>query len=287
MTKKFSHCELQNGITGATKCKQTNSLTGFYAGNAEGAQEQRAMNYLTHRSIRKFKTEAIPQEVLDAIMQAGVRASNTGNMQTYCAVVTTDPAQLAKLKPLHFNQPLLDSAPVHIMVCADLHRFTAWCTQRHATPGYGNLMGLLSATIDASLFAQNIAVAAEEKGLGLCFLGTPLYNSDGFAAVLSLPDLVVPLTAIALGYPDEMPPLTERLPLDAVVYREHYTPSTPAMIDAWYKAIEGNPTNQAFVEENAKETLAQVFTDVRYTATMYEEMSQNLVKYLKSKGFTL
>ena len=130
-------------------------------------------------------------------------------------------------------------------------------------------------------------MAAEEKGLGLCFLGTPLYNIDDFASVLSLPDLVVPLTAIALGYPDEMPPLTERLPLDAVVYREHYTPSSPTQIDAWYKAIEGNPTNQAFVGENAKETLAQVFTDVRYTATMYEEMSQNLVKYLKSKGFTL
>lgn len=208
-------------------------------------------------------------------------------MQTYCAIVTTDPAQMARLKPLHFNQPLLDTAPVHIMVCADLHRFTSWCTQRDATPGYGNLMGLLSATIDASLFAENIAVEAENNGLGLCFLGTPLYNINEFASILSLPDLVVPLTAVVLGYPAEEPPLTERLPLEAVVYKERYTPCTPDAIGRWYKEIEQNPTNQNFVKENGKANLAQVYTDVRYSASLYEEMSQKLLDYLESKGFSI
>lgn len=245
------------------------------------------MDYLTHRSIRKFSARSISAALLDSIITAGIRASNTGNMQTYCAIVTTDPAQLAKLKPLHFNQSLLDTAPVHIMVCADLHRFTAWCTQRDAKPGYGNLMGLLSATIDASLFAQNIAVAAESNGLGLCFLGTPLYNVEEFATVLSLPELVVPLTAIALGYPDEEPPLTERLPLEAVAYKERYTPCTPDTINRWYEEIETSPTNRQFVAENGKENLAQVFTDVRYSARLYEAMSQKLINYLESKGFKI
>lgn len=245
------------------------------------------MNYLTHRSIRKFEKRAVPEMLLERILTAGIRASNTGNMQTYCAIVTTDESRLAKLKPLHFNQPLLDSAPVHIMVCADLHRFTAWCTQRDATPGYGNLMGLLSATIDASLFAQNVAVEAENNGLGLCFLGTPLYNIDGFAEVLSLPDLVVPLVAIAMGYPAEEPPLTERLPLEAVVSKESYTPCTPDAINRWYKSMEENPTNQRFVAENGKANLAQVFTDVRYSANLYATMSQKLIDYLEGKGFSI
>lgn len=245
------------------------------------------MNYLTHRSIRKFQVKAIPESVLNAVLQAGVRASNTGNMQTYCAIVTASHEEILKLKPLHFNQPLLDTAPVHIMVCADLNRFSSWCTQRKASPGYGNLMGLLSSAIDASLFAQNVAVAAEDNGLGICFLGTPLYNVEGFASALSLPDLVVPLTAIALGYPDENPPLVERLPLDAVVHRERYTPAAPERIDQWYSAFEQNPTNRAFVEENGKETLAQVFTDVRYPASLYEEMSARLITYLESKGFSI
>lgn len=245
------------------------------------------MDYLTHRSIRKFSAQMVPDALLERILTAGIRASNTGNMQTYCAIVTTDPAQLAKLKPLHFNQSLLDTASVHIMICADLHRFTAWCTHRDATPGYGNLMGLLSATIDASLFAQNIAVAAEDNGLGLCFLGTPLYNIEEFARVLSLPELVVPLSAIALGYPDEEPPLTERLPLEAVAYKERYTPCTSDTIDRWYKEIETNPTNRQFAAENGKENLAQVFTDVRYSASLYEAMSQKLIDYLESRGFKI
>lgn len=245
------------------------------------------MGYLTHKSIRKFSKKPVPQRVRDSILQAGIRASNTGNMQTYCAIVTTEPSQLKRLKPLHFNQPLLDSAPMHIMVCADLHRFSTWCSQRNATPGYGNLMGLLSATIDASLFAQNIAVAAENCGLGICFLGTPLYNIKGFADILSLPDLVVPLTAIALGYPDENPDLTERLPQEAVVYEERYTPSTPERINEWYKNMENNPTNQNYVKENGKENLAQVFTDVRYSANLYEETSKQIIDYLESKGFSI
>ena len=110
---------------------------------------------------------------------------------------------------------------------------------------------------------------------------------EGFASALSLPDLVVPLTAIALGYPDENPPLVERLPLDAVVHRERYTPAAPERIDRWYSAFEQNPTNRAFVEENGKETLAQVFTDVRYPASLYEEMSARLITYLESKGFSI
>ena len=135
------------------------------------------------------------------------------------------------------------------------------------------------------LFAQTFCTLAEEAGLGICYLGTTTYNPQMIIDTLQLPELVFPLTTITVGYPDGIPAQVDRLPLEAAVHDEKYHDYTPEEIDKLYAYKESLPENKQFIEENKKETLAQVFTDVRYTKKDNEFMSENLLKVLRQQGF--
>ncbi|MCK5464992.1 MAG: nitroreductase family protein, partial [Bacteroidales bacterium] len=171
-----------------------------------------------HRSIRKYKPDAIPGEVMDRVLEAGSRASTTGNMQVYSMVVTKDEEIRKQLWEAHFKQEMVLLAPVHITFCADFNRFNKWCRSRGADPGYDNFLSFFTAAIDALLASQNVALEAEANGLGICYLGTATYMADRIIDILSLPTGVVPVAALVLGYPDEEPGLTDRLPMEAVVH---------------------------------------------------------------------
>lgn len=238
------------------------------------------------RTIRKYTDQDIPAELLNELLEVATRASNTGNMQLYSVVVTRDRANKEKLSPAHFNQPMVTTAPVVLTFCADSNRFVKWAEQRKAEAGFDNLQTFIASTIDAMLFAQAFCDAAEEKGLGICYLGTTAYNADKIIEALSLPRLVVPIVTVTVGYPVQpLPDQVERLPLAAVVHQESYTNYTPEAIDELYREKEALEVNKQFVQENNKETLAQVFTDVRYTKTNNEYFSEVLLKVLKDQGF--
>ncbi|RKD87813.1 nitroreductase family protein [Mangrovibacterium diazotrophicum] len=240
-----------------------------------------------HRSIRKYQSTPISEELLSKILDAGTRASTTGNMQLYSVVVTRDEANKSKLAPLHFNQPMVKEAPVLLTICADLNRFNRWCELRNADAGYDNFLWILNAFIDASLFAQNICLAAESEGLGICYLGTALYNAPEISQALGLPKGVIPVTAITVGYPDHNPPLTDRLPLDAVVHYESYNANTDERVNKLFAEKEALESSAKFVVENNKENLAQVFTDVRYKKADNIYFSEKLTTFLKEQGFEI
>ena len=237
------------------------------------------------RTIRRYTEQAIPETLLNELLEVAARASNTGNMQLYSVVVTRDETMKERLAPAHFNQPMITSAPVVLTFCADANRFVKWAEQRKAVAGFDNFQTFIASTIDAMLFAQSFCTAAEEKGLGICYLGTTAYNADQIIKILSLPRLVVPIVTVTVGYPDGQPEQVERLPLQAVVHHETYADYTPAIIDELYRDKEALEVNKQFVRENQKETLAQVFTDVRYTKANNEHFSDVLLNVLKEQGF--
>ncbi len=238
-----------------------------------------------HKTIRKYKEDCISNEVLTSILDAAIRASNTGNMQVYSIVVTTDEKIKTDLSPAHFNQAMVKQAPVVLTFCADFNRFKKWCKLRNAEQGYDNFMSFMTAAIDAIIAAQNACIEAESHGLGICYLGTTLYNMDKIIEVLNLPSGVVPITTITMGYPAEAPELTERLPREAVVHYERYCDYTDENINDLYEEKENLETNQQFVKENKKETLAQVFTDVRYTKANNEHFTKQMFETLKQQGY--
>ena len=238
-----------------------------------------------HRTVRKYTDQTIDPELLNRVLETACRASNTGNIQAYSIIVTTDSAIKQELSPAHFNQPMLMHAPVVLTFCADFNRFTKWCEQRQAEPGYNNFQSFMATAQDAIIAAQTFCVAAESVGLGICYLGTTTYNAGEIIKTLKLPKLVVPITTITVGYPEVIPPQTDRLPLEAIVHRETYHEFTPNDIDQFYAEKENSQFYIDFIAENDKATLAQVFTDIRYPRKNNEFFSEKLLQVLKEQGF--
>ena len=240
---------------------------------------------VNHRSIRNFKADKVPETVLRDILTAGIRASTTGNMQVYSIIVTQDRQGKEKLWELHFKQQMVLQAPLVLTFCADFNRFNIWCRQRKADPGYDNFLSFMTAAIDALLVAQNCALAAESFGLGICYLGTTTYNADKIIEVLELPNAVVPITTLVVGYPSDSPDLTDRLPLEAVVHTEKYKNYEPKDIDFLYGEKDSSEPTARLLKENNLETLAQIFTEKRYTRKDNVNFSQRFLEVIEKQGF--
>ena len=242
---------------------------------------------LERRTIRKYSAEDIDDATLNAILEMGCRASTTGNMQVYSIIVTRDSEMKKKLAPLHFNQKMIIEAPVTLTFCADFNRFNKWCRLRNAEPGYDNFLSFVTAAIDALIVAQTVAIAAEAKGIGICYLGTTTYTANEIIKILNLPAGVVPVTTLTLGFPAEHPEQVDRLPLEAVVHSEVYKDYSAHDINLYYTQKEARTDSLKFIAENNKETLAQVFTDVRYKKADNEHFSKILLSVLNSQGFII
>ena len=240
---------------------------------------------LNHRSIRKYKDKKVDKDIIDRILQAGIRASNTGSMQVYSIIVTQDEKKREELLPLHFSQDAVKQAPLILTFCADLNRFNKWCDLRGAKPGYDNFLWFYTASIDVTITAQNCALAAEAEGLGICYMGTTNYTAEKIIDVLQLPKGVVPVTTLTIGWPDEEPGLTSRLPDSAVVHYETYSDFSEDDINEIYNELEKSDFAEELIAENKTETLAQVFTEKRYTKENNIHFSKSLLDIVKKQGF--
>ena len=239
----------------------------------------------SRRTIRKYSRKDVSEGLLKTLLEQADHTPTMGNLQLYSVVITRKKEGKRRLAPAHFNQPMVEGAPVVLTFCADFRRTTLWAENRNATPGYDNFLSFLNAATDALLYCQTFCNLAEEEGLGTCFLGTTLYNSGDIVEALQLPRLVMPVATITLGWPDEHPARPDRLPIDGIIHDETYDDYTPARINAFYTFKEQLEENRHFVEINHKETLAQVFTDLRYTKHDNESMSAGLLDVLKQQGF--
>lgn len=242
-------------------------------------------NLTTRRSIRKYSNQKVNQQLLDRLMTEAARTQTMGNLQLYSVVVTRDDGMKQKLAPAHFNQPMVTNAPVVLTICADFHRTTRWCEERKAQPGYDNFLSFQNAAIDALLYTQTLCNLMDEAGLGYCYLGTTVYMPQMIIDILQLPKLVMPVATLTVGWPAEEGALSDRLPLASFVHNETYQDYRAEDIDAYYHDKEQLAENQEFCRINNKETLAQIFTDIRYTKKDNEAMSAGLLEALKHQGF--
>jgi len=240
---------------------------------------------LSHRSIRKYKDKSIDNDLLKKILEAGFRGSTTGNMQIYSIIVTKDDELKRKLWENHFKQDMVNQAPVLLTFCADINRFDKWCELRKAEAAYDNFLWFVNAAIDAIIAAQNICVAAEAHGLGICYLGTTTYMADNIIEILKCPKGVVPVTTLVIGYPDEDPELVDRLPYHGIVHDETYHDYDTETINEIYREKENLELTKQLLEENQVENLAQVFTEKRYVKKDNLFFSEKFLQVLEKQGF--
>lgn len=163
--------------------------------------------------------------MLDNILASARQAPTSSNIQAYSIIVVKDKSKKSKLAHFCGDQPWVESCPVFLAVCPDLHRIEKVCQSRGYQISDRHIETFLLAVVDAALVAQNILVAAEASGLGVCMIGAIRNNPDDVCRLLKIPDKVFPLMGMRLGWPDQDPMIKPRLPESAVIHREEYDDS--------------------------------------------------------------
>ena len=235
-----------------------------------------------HKSVRNFSRRIVDETIIKDILEASIRASNTGNMQLYSIITTRQEPLRSELCKLHFGQ--CSTAPLWLTICTDVRRYHHYCRVNQCDEPYGNFLWFASALVDASLCAQNICVAAESRGLGFCFLGTVMYNTEQIASLLQCPEGVVPVIAIAMGHPAEESRMSERLGQDAVVHSEVYHDPTDDDIVRTHAVRDNDPFNREMVRQNGTRNYCEIFTTKRYPRQQNEAISHDLLDFLRRHG---
>lgn len=209
---------------------------------------------LNRTSIRRFRKDPVGEEVLKRILLVGQRAPSPGGFQVYSLITVDDAEKLSRIGEAT-GQRFIAKAPVFILVCVDISRFRMVLDRLghdyHLRHGEG-LYAKLFSIVEISMVAQNMATAALLMGLGSCFVGAVFYAMKEVSEVLGLPQRVIPLLGLCLGYPAESPPLRPRWPLEAVVHRNKYREITTQEINNYLSLADEEMKREEYYQKYSK-----------------------------------
>ncbi len=190
----------------------------------------------SHRSIRKFTDRKIPRELLVELVQAGQSAATSNHVQAYSVIHVVNPDNRQRIAELAGGQSYIASSSDFLVFCADMKRATDAAARAGAEVVQGMTEQLIVASVDTALMAQNVAIAAESEGLGLCFIGGIRNNPAEISEILRLPEHVYPVFGMCLGYPDQNPEVKPRLPVEAILREDYYQDDRDAALVAEFDA---------------------------------------------------
>ncbi|MBJ6136124.1 oxygen-insensitive NADPH nitroreductase [Marinobacter litoralis] len=233
----------------------------------------------SHRSIRKFKDQQIPRELFEELIRAGQSAATSSHVQAYTVIHVVNPESRARLAELAGGQPYVESASDFLVFCADMKRSTEAAERSGAEVTRGMTEQLLVASVDVALMAQNVVVAAESEGLGICYIGGIRNNPQEVSEILKLPEHVYPVFGLCLGYPDQDPEVKPRLPLASILKQDVYDDSDDETLVAefddtmarYYRERTGGNKNT-----NWSEQLKPLFTS---------KLRAHMKEFLNKRGF--
>ena len=187
----------------------------------------------SHRSIRKFSDQAIPDALLRDIVVAGQAAATSSFLQGTTVIRVTRPEVRAQFAELAGGQKYVETAAEFLVLCADLRRSSRCCDMHGAEATEGFTEQFIIATVDVALMGQNMVVAAESAGLGICFIGGIRNDPQRASELLELPRGVYPVFGLCLGYPDQDPEVKPRLPPEVVLKTDVYRDDDRETIEAY------------------------------------------------------
>lgn len=197
---------------------------------------------ISHRSIRRYTVDPLPEGSLDLLVAAAQSASTSSNLQTWSVVAVEDAERKNRLAALAGNQRCIERCPTFLVWLCDLDRMldmSAKMSRPVIGPHYLEMM--LVGVIDATLAAQNAMVAAESLGLGAVYIGGIRNHPQQVAAELCLPSNVFAAFGMCVGVPDPKfsTDVKPRLPPRAVLHHEQYDLSQRhAAIDEYVPRLE-------------------------------------------------
>jgi len=224
---------------------------------------------LAHRSIRRFTDDSVPDDHIREAVRAGQAASTSSAVQAYCLIRVRNDEHRNRLVALTGRQEKVAQCGAFFVICGDVRRHRV-IASRAGREYRSRLEGFLVAAIDAALFAQNMCVAFESMGYGICYIGGLRNNLGEVDALLGLPHGVYPLFGLCVGTPAETPDPRPRLPVDAVLFDGSYPTDDDLLrtldeYDASYETYlreRGAPTPRGWSQSIADKYLDAVRTDI-------------------------
>lgn len=238
----------------------------------------------SHRSIRKFTDRKIPEELLHQIILSAQMASTSSHVQAYSIIGVSDPDKKKKLAELSGQQSYVETCAYFLVFCADLKRLDYVCKRQgtDVSESLETIEKFIVATVDATLAAQNAAIAAEANGLGIVYIGGIRNHPEEVSQLLELPDKVYPVFGMCLGYPDQDPAIKPRLPMSCLFFENRYPDldtiqndldQYDRQIKEYYLKRTGGKRDNTWSEQMVKTLAVPVRTHMR--------------SFLEKKGFPL
>lgn len=267
---------------------------------------------LERSSCRSFEDRPIPEDILHQILEAGVHAPTGGNLQPFSIIVVEDAERKETLARLNEDQLFMADAPVNLVFCIDWHRIERWaalsCAPFAAKRSFRHFWISFQDTIIA---AQNIGTAADALGLGSVYIGTIMDRIPEHCDLLGLPDGVLPVVILTMGYPKVRPAPKRKLALEVLVHRERYremsdkelqaafeakypalrrdvTPERLAQIEEVGAAVHGENFARKCVEtvhRNGYINAAQYYFALHYRADLMAGGTSQFLDVVRGRGF--
>lgn len=175
-----------------------------------------------HASVRKYKDIVLPKEKVYELIHAGQHAASSHFVQAYSVIYVSEREKRQQLAELSKNKRQILSAGAVLLFCVDYCRLAKAGGLHQKDIDYSYTENLLVGAVDVALFAQNVAIAAEGQGYGICYIGGVRNAPREISDLFQLPKGVVPLFAMTIGVPDEANEVKPRLPVEAVIHENNY-----------------------------------------------------------------
>lgn len=237
---------------------------------------------LTHRSIRKYSQQPVSNEDLDTIIRSVQAAPSWVNGQHVTIISIKDPDKRKKMSELAGNQIHIIEAPIFLVFCADFHRIKLACAMEGLEfRAAVNPDLLLVGTVDVGIALGNAITAAESLGLGTVPIGGIRRSPLEYIKLLNLPEYVIPVTGLCIGYPSEIPELVPRLPKAAIFHDETYKENFHEEIQKFNQIHSEATKERQSGGSTWTQRMANFYKDPFYINNGYKDVGE----MLKQQGF--
>lgn len=196
---------------------------------------------MNRRSIRVFKEDIVPQDIIEKLLDAANNAPSGGNIQPISIVTVQSTEAREKLGSFIGSQPWIKNAPLSMIFCIDFYRIKKWATLSDTNFfGENSLLHFLIAYADLMCAAQSVVILSEDFGLGSVYVGSIQGVIDQVRKYFNIPKLVLPMMLLCIGYPESKPQTIPKLNQNIIAHKEKYNILNEAEIEQAYNDKYGD-----------------------------------------------
>ena len=178
---------------------------------------------MKRRSIRYFENKMVSNSIIELLVDVANNAPSGGNIQPISIIIVREADRKKELAEMVGNQPWVKNAPISMVFCIDLYRVKKWASMFNTEFKGENVFAMfLIAYADLMAAAQNVVILAESHGLGSVYVGSILQCIDRAREYFEMPDYVLPMMVLSIGYPKSIPKKIPKLGRSVIAHWEKY-----------------------------------------------------------------